>query len=318
MHHLLAALSVLLVGGLVWSAASHDAAPIPGNAPVAAEAGTTAAQPEAPAEEPSGAAASTASPSPSSGSRPSPGALAPPSPGATPAAPRSASRAPAEVPTTGSTATDVWTVINVVDGDTVDVRSASGNRARVRVIGIDTPERGECGFSEASSALTALVLHQQVDLVAGARDDRDRYGRILRYVDVGSTDPGLSLIQQGYAIARYDSRDGYGHHRRQDAYIAADTATTHYCAGTAKPSPSPEAAPPPRTSPTEQRSSGSSNPWGTSSCHPAYDPCVPPTSEVGDLDCPDVRTHYPAGVKIDHARGDPHRLDGDKDGHGCE
>jgi micrococcal nuclease len=118
--------------------------------------------------------------------------------------------------------------VKVIDGDTVDVRRGSTTE-RVRVIGIDTPERGECGFGPASSALAKLVLDQDVRLTAGARDDRDRYDRILRYIDIGETDAGLDLIQQGLAIARYDSRDGYGRHPRQDTYVAADNATEHTC-----------------------------------------------------------------------------------------
>jgi hypothetical protein len=77
--------------------------------------------------------------------------------------------------------------------------------------------------------LSSLILDKEVELTAGARDDRDRYDRILRYIDIGDTDAGLSLIQQGLAIARYDSRDGYGRHPRQDAYVAADNATEHVC-----------------------------------------------------------------------------------------
>ena len=42
-------------------------------------------------------------------------------------------------------------------------------------------------------------------------------------VDV--VDAGLSLIEDGWAIARYDSRDGYGAHPRQEQYVAADLAT---------------------------------------------------------------------------------------------
>jgi endonuclease YncB( thermonuclease family) len=123
---------------------------------------------------------------------------------------------------------ELWTVTRIVDGDTVDVQRGSTTE-RVRVVGIDTPERGECGFGPASSALGALILNEQVVLTPGARDDRDRYDRILRYVDTGETDAGLFLIEQGLAIARYDSRDGYGRHPRQDAYIAADDATEHVC-----------------------------------------------------------------------------------------
>jgi micrococcal nuclease len=123
---------------------------------------------------------------------------------------------------------EVWTVTRIIDGDTLDVRRGSTTE-RVRVVGIDTPERGECGFGPASNALSALILDEQVVLTPGARDDRDRYDRILRYVDTGETDAGLHLIERGLAIARYDSRDGYGRHPREDAYIAADTATEHVC-----------------------------------------------------------------------------------------
>jgi micrococcal nuclease len=123
---------------------------------------------------------------------------------------------------------DVWTVTRIIDGDTVDVQRGATTE-RVRVVGIDTPERGECGFGPASSALGALLLHEQVVLTPGARDDRDRYDRILRYVDIGETDAGLYLIEQGLAISRYDSRDGYGRHPREDVYIAADDATDHVC-----------------------------------------------------------------------------------------
>jgi endonuclease YncB( thermonuclease family) len=117
-----------------------------------------------------------------------------------------------------------WRVVDVVDGDTLDVRASDGTQERVRVIGIDTPERGECGYGEAAIALADLVIGRQVTLVPGARDDRDRYGRLLRYVDVESTDAGLVLVELGLAIARYDSRDGYGAHPREQAYVAADAA----------------------------------------------------------------------------------------------
>jgi endonuclease YncB( thermonuclease family) len=112
-------------------------------------------------------------------------------------------------------------VSHVVDGDTVDVDGVG----RIRVIGIDTPERGACGYESATQAMSLLVLDQDVTLVPGATDDEDRYGRLLRYVDVGAVDAGLSLIEDGWAIARYDSRDGYGAHPREERYVAADLAS---------------------------------------------------------------------------------------------
>lgn len=128
-------------------------------------------------------------------------------------------------PSSDSWTTDGWTVEHVIDGDTVDVRGPDGGRERVRVIGIDTPERDECGYAPAADALADLVEGREVDLVAGARDDRDRYDRLLRYLDVDGTDAGLELIEDGLAVARYDSRDGHGRHDREDTYVAADTAS---------------------------------------------------------------------------------------------
>jgi micrococcal nuclease len=115
----------------------------------------------------------------------------------------------------------VGPVTNVVDGDTIDVAGVG----RIRVIGIDTPERGACGYESATLAMAALVDGREVTLVPGAVDDADRYGRLLRYVDVGDADAGLSLIEDGWAIARYDSRDGYGRHPREAEYVAADLAS---------------------------------------------------------------------------------------------
>lgn len=122
-------------------------------------------------------------------------------------------------PAVGSAVTA--TVSRVVDGDTLDVAGVG----RIRLIGIDAPERGECGFDSATAAISVRVLGMEVSLVPGAVDDEDRYGRLLRYVDVGDRDAGLALIEDGWAIARYDSRDGYGRHPREDAYVAADGAS---------------------------------------------------------------------------------------------
>lgn len=109
-------------------------------------------------------------------------------------------------------------VTEVIDGDTLEVEGIG----RVRLIGIDTPERGECGFATASQRLADLVEGRSVVLVPGASDDVDRYDRLLRYVEVDGTDAGLSLIESGLAVSRYDSRDGYGEHDRERSYLEAD------------------------------------------------------------------------------------------------
>lgn len=85
---------------------------------------------------------------------------------------------------------------------------------------------------------------QDVTLTA-ADEDTDRYGRLLRYVDVGTTDAGLRPIKNGRAVARYDSRDGYGFHRREPLYVAADQDSPR--ARCAEPAPAPSTVPPAAT-----------------------------------------------------------------------
>ncbi len=113
-------------------------------------------------------------------------------------------------------------VLDWVDGDTVDT-----SVGRVRLLGFDTPERGDCAY-EAATALAARTARPGdpvVLVVEPGNDDQDRYGRLLRRVEVDGRDVGLVLIRSGYAVARYDSRDGYPGHSLEEVYRAADAAT---------------------------------------------------------------------------------------------
>ena len=157
-----------------------------------------------------------------------PGQTRTPSRTFTPTAPAPAPSTPHTTPLAspgGGTPRETGVVTKVVDGDTIWVDGAG----KVRVIGIDTPERGQCGFGPATSNLKGLVLGREVTLSGDGRDDRDRYGRLLRYVDVNGVDAGLAQVEAGLARARYDSRDGYGAHPRESAYIAADQRSPAIC-----------------------------------------------------------------------------------------
>jgi micrococcal nuclease len=93
-------------------------------------------------------------------------------------------------------------VVRVVDGDTIRVL-LEGVEEPVRFYGIDTAERGEPCFSEATERTSDLVGNE-VLLLADARN-RDRNGRLLRYV---FTQDGLSidatLVDEGLALAWRD------------------------------------------------------------------------------------------------------------------
>ena len=117
------------------------------------------------------------------------------------------------------------TVDYVVDGDTIRLRSG----VYVRLIGIDTPEVGECGYRAAKRKLDQWV-GGSVRLVNPASvDNRDSYDRLLRYVHDSGRDTGLGLIRLGLAKARYDGRDGYDRHPRQAAYRRADRRNQDRC-----------------------------------------------------------------------------------------
>lgn len=139
------------------------------------------------------------------------------------AAPSETPPTPTAAPSAPPPAVPAVTVTDVIDGDTIDTTAG-----RVRVIGIDTPERGECNFGPASSLLSRLIAQSGGQVVLTAvpgKDDTDRYGRLLRYVDSPSgQDLGRELIAAGLAIARYDSRDGYGAHPREADYVSLDAA----------------------------------------------------------------------------------------------
>lgn len=132
----------------------------------------------------------------------------------------------------GPAGEDGWRVTRVIDGDTVDVRR-DGVVERVRLLGIDTPERDQCGYAAAKDLITELVTGREVTLVEGSRDDRDRYDRLLRYVEVTVdgevVDVGLRQLEAGLAAEVYDSRTGYPRHDREDAYVAADEASPDVC-----------------------------------------------------------------------------------------
>ena len=115
------------------------------------------------------------------------------------------------------------TFASVVDGDTI--KTSAGT---VRIIGVDTPERGECGHDRASAAIERVLSGgDRVTLtLPRGENDHDTYGRLIRYVTTDEgVDIGLMQLRSGNAVARYDSTDGYPAHPRERAYHAAQIAS---------------------------------------------------------------------------------------------
>lgn len=101
-----------------------------------------------------------------------------------------------------------YLVAESYDGDTIGVDMA-GTIERVRLIGVDTPETHkpntpvQCYGPEASEFTKEHVLGKAVRLEADpTNDNRDRYGRLLRYVYLqDGTLWNDKLVSEGYGFA---------------------------------------------------------------------------------------------------------------------
>ncbi len=85
-------------------------------------------------------------------------------------------------------------VSRVIDGDTVEI--ASGER--VRLLGMNTPELGQPYHDEAANRLKEFVEGKSVTLESDI-NEKDQYGRLLRYVYVDEKFVNAELVKEGYA-----------------------------------------------------------------------------------------------------------------------
>ncbi|MBR9701724.1 hypothetical protein GOV13_02270 [Candidatus Pacearchaeota archaeon] len=92
---------------------------------------------------------------------------------------------------------ELFLVTYVVDGDTLEIE----NGERVRLICIDTPEKGEDGYKDAKEYLEDLVLDEKVRLEKDV-SERGKYGRLVRYIYLeDGTFVNEKMVKKGYAEA---------------------------------------------------------------------------------------------------------------------
>jgi endonuclease YncB( thermonuclease family) len=85
-------------------------------------------------------------------------------------------------------------VVRVVDGDTFVLLVAGNVQERVRLAGIDCPERGQAFGTKAKETLLARVGGKDVTVEWGKRD---RYKRVVGKVIDGAGDVNLALVRSG-------------------------------------------------------------------------------------------------------------------------
>jgi micrococcal nuclease len=154
---------------------------------------------------------------------------------------------------------------------------------------------------------TRVVLETDAKL-----DKVDRYGRLLRYIRRSGVNVNVELVRRGAATPYFYGGDR-GRYAAQLMGAAQSAKSTKRglwkaCPGT-------------RLDPYRAADTGTSGPTTTKpppsgKCDPNYSgSCVPPYPP--DLDCADLRS-LGLALPVRVVGTDPHRLDGNRDGYGCE
>lgn len=87
-------------------------------------------------------------------------------------------------------------VVGVADGDTITVLDSSNRQHRIRLAGIDAPEKAQAFGQRSKQSLSSMVYGKQVSV---DWDKRDRYDRIIGRVSAQAGDVNLAQVRAGLA-----------------------------------------------------------------------------------------------------------------------
>jgi micrococcal nuclease len=91
-------------------------------------------------------------------------------------------------------------VTKIIDGDTLIIQGGE----KVRMLGIDCDERGKKCYGEAKDWLEEKVLGEKVRVEKGG-EDKDIYGRSLRYIFLNGENINLKIVEEGLCVARFET-----------------------------------------------------------------------------------------------------------------
>ncbi|MGD9950550.1 MAG: thermonuclease family protein [Desulfobulbus sp.] len=86
-------------------------------------------------------------------------------------------------------------VVNVSDGDTIKVLH-DGQQVKIRLYGIDCPEKAQAYGQKAREMTTSMVAGRTVDVEV---KDTDRYGRSVGLVSIDGVSLNEAMVRNGYA-----------------------------------------------------------------------------------------------------------------------
>jgi endonuclease YncB( thermonuclease family) len=87
-------------------------------------------------------------------------------------------------------------VVGIMDGDTIKVLVASNTEYKIRLAGIDAPEKKQAFGQASKKSLSDLLFEKEVKVDWGKRD---RYGRTVGKVIVNGVDANLEQVKRGMA-----------------------------------------------------------------------------------------------------------------------
>lgn len=124
-----------------------------------------------------------------------------------------------------SAATLVGQVVGVTDGDTVTVLDEQKQQHKVRLAGIDAPEKRQPFGQRSKEALSDAVFGKRVSV---EWDKFDRYGRIVGKIVVDAKDVNLGQVEAGLAwwYQRYSAEQSISD-RRLYAQAEEDAKREH-------------------------------------------------------------------------------------------
>ena len=98
--------------------------------------------------------------------------------------------------TNQSEATWQGKVVGITDGDTATVLTSANEQVKIRIYGIDCPEKKQAFGTKARAFLASLIFGQTVIIQPSGKD---LYGRTIAKISYEDRDIGLTMIQYGYA-----------------------------------------------------------------------------------------------------------------------
>ena len=87
-------------------------------------------------------------------------------------------------------------VVAIADGDTVTVLDNTNTQWKIRLMGIDAPERKQAFGSKSKKSLSALLFNKQVTV---EYSKKDKYGRTVGKIIVNGVDANLEQVKAGMA-----------------------------------------------------------------------------------------------------------------------